>query len=75
MNRIQSKRLLRIKAVKSKTSEGTTAIYEKMASGKFPRPVKTGVRGVAWVESEIDDYIDGLIAARDAEVKQGAVNE
>ncbi|TAG02382.1 MAG: AlpA family phage regulatory protein [Betaproteobacteria bacterium] len=41
-------------------------MYEEMAEGTFPRPVKTGKRGVAWVESEIDDWIERRIAERDA---------
>ena len=41
-------------------------MYEEIAEGKFPRPVKTGKRGVAWVESEIDAWIERLIAVRDA---------
>lgn len=39
--------------------------------GRFPRPVKIGLGGrqghIAFVEEEIDAYIDGLIAKRDAQ--------
>jgi prophage regulatory protein len=31
----------------------------------FPRPVKIGLRSVAWVESEVDDWVKSRIAARD----------
>ncbi|HXB77795.1 MAG TPA: AlpA family phage regulatory protein [Bradyrhizobium sp.] len=41
-------------------------IWRKLKAGEFPRPVKVGNR-LAWVETEIDDYIKTLIAARDVE--------
>ncbi|TAG46795.1 MAG: AlpA family phage regulatory protein [Betaproteobacteria bacterium] len=50
-----------------RVDKGRTAIYTEIAAGNFPRPVKTGKRSVAWVESEIDQYIEGLIAKRDAQ--------
>jgi prophage regulatory protein len=37
-------------------------LYEEMGAGRLPRPVKLGRSGVAWVESEIDDYIAQRIA-------------
>ena len=36
-----------------------------MDAGRFPRPVKIGPRAVAWVESEIDDWLRQRIADRD----------
>ena len=43
-----------------------TKIWRQVKSGQFPKPVKIGDRN-AWVESEIDTFIQGLIAARDSE--------
>ena len=40
-------------------------LYRKIAAGKFPRPVYAG-KSPAWPEHEIDAYILGLIAQRDA---------
>lgn len=37
-------------------------LYEEMAAGRVPRPLKLGKSGVAWVESEIDRYIEQQIA-------------
>ena len=37
-------------------------LYEEMAAGRVPRPIKLGKSGVAWVESEIDRYIEHQIA-------------
>jgi prophage regulatory protein len=33
--------------------------------GKFPKRVKIGANSVAWIESEIDAWVDEKIAARD----------
>jgi prophage regulatory protein len=60
-------RVLRRKAVETKTGHSTSTIYEKMAAGEFPRPVKLGVRAVGWLEDEIDAYIDQRIADRHLE--------
>lgn len=58
-------RLLRRPAVEAITGLSRASIYEKMDEGVFPRPVKTGVRAVAWVESEIADWNRERIAERD----------
>jgi prophage regulatory protein len=60
-----TKKVLRRKAVEAKTGHSTSTIYEKMASGEFPKPVRLGARAVGWVEEEIDRYIDQRIAERD----------
>ena len=36
-----------------------------MSQKRFPRPTKLGPRAVAWVESEVDAWIDARIAERD----------
>jgi prophage regulatory protein len=40
-------------------------IYRKIRDGSFPRQVMLGDQRVAWVESEIDAWIDQRIRARD----------
>jgi prophage regulatory protein len=42
-------------------------IWRKLKAGEFPRPILVGNRH-AWVESEVDAYIEKLVAARDLEV-------
>lgn len=37
-------------------------LYEEMAAGRFPRPVRLGRSAVAWVEQEVSDYILTRIA-------------
>lgn len=47
--------ILRRPAVEAETGEGRSTLYERMAQGLFPRPVKmTGSRSVGWPASEVD---------------------
>ena len=38
-------------------------------TGRFPRRVRLGPQSVGWVEAEIDDYLEQLVAARDDEAE------
>lgn len=50
-------RFLNLREVLHKTGLGKTSIYQYMAEGKFPRNVSLGGRSVAWVSTEIDDWM------------------
>jgi len=60
------KRLERLPAVKARTGLGRSEIYRRCALGTFPLPVKLGARASAWDSHEIDRWIAGRIAERDA---------
>lgn len=51
-------RLLRLKQLIEKVGMKKTAIYDRMARGDFPKPISLGGRSVAWIESEIDEWIN-----------------
>lgn len=55
--RPQIDRMLRRKEVEAITGRGRSAIYEGIAAGTFPKPVKIGARAVAWPESVIREWI------------------
>jgi prophage regulatory protein len=57
-------KLLRLEAVKTITGRSRTAIY---ADPEVPRPVKIGVRAVAWVEDEISSWVAARIQDREVE--------
>ena len=44
-----------------------THIYRKIKAGQFPRPVPLGPHKVAFVESEIEDWMAARIRAREQE--------
>jgi prophage regulatory protein len=48
-----------------------THIWRLIRAGKFPKPVKIGARN-HWVESEIDQYIANMLAARDSASTEAA---
>jgi prophage regulatory protein len=39
-------------------------LYRLEAAGKFPKRVKLGDRAIAWVESEIDEHLEKIVAER-----------
>ena len=67
-------RFIRLPEVMSRTGYGRTSIYRKMEDGSFPKSLKLGgppkdpnefdSRAVAWVEDEVDQWIESRIEAR-----------
>lgn len=57
-------RFIRLKEVMHITGLGRSSIYNYMAEGRFPKTVSLGGRAVAWVESEIQDWMLGRISGR-----------
>lgn len=58
-------RLIRLKEVIDSTGLGRSTIYKYIAEGLFPKPVSLGDRAVAWLESEIQDWVSARVKARD----------
>ncbi|WP_423804707.1 helix-turn-helix transcriptional regulator [Neptuniibacter pectenicola] len=58
-------RLIKLKEVMNNTGLGRSTIYKYVAEGEFPKPVSLGARAVAWVESEVDDWVLDRIEKRD----------
>ncbi len=52
--------LIRLPEVLKRTGFGKAWIYRLISEGRFPAPVKIGVRAVAFVESEVDEWINQL---------------
>jgi prophage regulatory protein len=69
-------RFIRLNEVMSRTGYGRTSIYRKMEDGSFPKSVKLGnpledpnafdCIAVAWIEDEVDEWIDSRIEKRDS---------
>ena len=70
------KRFIRLPEVLSRTGFGRTSIYRKMEDGSFPRSVKLGgppidpnvfdSRAIAWIEDEVEQWIESRIEERDS---------
>ena len=73
---VRQKRLIRLPEVLSRTGYGRTTIYRKMEDGSFPRSVKLGgppidpnvfdSRAIAWIEDEVEQWIESRIDERDS---------
>lgn len=58
-----SNALIRRSAVLSRTGLPTSTLYEKIRKGEFPRPISIGARSVAWVEADVDAWVEAHIQA------------
>ncbi|CBJ81779.1 putative phage-related protein [Xenorhabdus bovienii str. Jollieti] len=56
------KSLIRLPEVQRRTGYSKAWIYRLIKEDKFPKQVKIGPRSVAFVESEIDGWVDQRIA-------------
>jgi prophage regulatory protein len=54
---VDSQKLIRRRGVEAVTGLSRSALYAKVASGAFPKPIKLGCRSVAWISGEVDDWI------------------
>jgi prophage regulatory protein len=54
-------KFLRLAQVREKTGLSRSAIY---AMADFPKPVPIGLRAVAWVEAELDAWMEARIVER-----------
>ena len=50
-------RLIRLREIQHRVGLSRSSIYRFMAERTFPKPVHLGVRSVAWVEHEIDAWL------------------
>ncbi|GAA0513696.1 AlpA family transcriptional regulator [Tatumella terrea] len=60
-----NKRLIRLSEVQKRTGYSKAWIYKMLSGNRFPKPVKIGARSIAFVEGEIDAWINERIAERD----------
>ena len=58
-------RFLRLPEVIQISGYRRTTIYEMIKAGNFPAPVHLGPRAVAWLESEVEAWMQERIDARD----------
>jgi len=59
-----SYRLLRLHQVLDKTGLKRSQVYTYMKTDDFPKSIKIGPASVAWLESEIDEWINAKINTR-----------
>ena len=52
-----SEKFLRLSEVQRRVPYSRSTIYLKVSRGQFPQPINLGARAVAWLESDIDEWI------------------
>ena len=60
-------RFLKLKEVMELTALGRSSIYKFMNENRFPPSVPLGDRAVAWVDTEIHDWMDERLSQRDSQ--------
>ncbi|PCJ48333.1 MAG: transcriptional regulator [Gammaproteobacteria bacterium] len=55
-------RLIKLNDVIRKTSLSKSSIYSFISKGTFPKQVSIGLRGSAWQESDIEQWINDRVA-------------
>ncbi|EBW7999834.1 AlpA family transcriptional regulator [Salmonella enterica subsp. enterica serovar Mgulani] len=57
-----SQSFIRFSEVQKRTGYSKAWLYRLMSQKRFPTAIKVGSRSIAFIESEIDDWIDQRIA-------------
>jgi prophage regulatory protein len=66
------RRILRIAELEAVTGKGRSEIYDEINDGVFPEPVPLGERAVGWLSDEVDLWLAGRIAERNASKQREA---
>ena len=67
--------LIKLNEVKARTGLSRSSIYAYIDKGIFPAQVKLGERSVAWLDTEIESWVEGKINARDAMNDEDFINK
>lgn len=63
-----SQSLIRFAEVQKRTGYSKAWLYRLMSQQRFPTAIKIGARSIAFIESEIDEWINQRIAESRGEV-------
>lgn len=63
-------KFLRLSAVIAQTGLSKSSIYSQIQQGNFPAQIQIGVRAVAWLESDIEEWMSCRVEATNAAVKK-----
>jgi prophage regulatory protein len=64
-------KVLKVKEVAEEINVSVPQIYRLVSIGSFPKPIKLGERGSAWLVSEVDAWLQSRVDLRDEEVANG----
>ena len=58
-----SNKILRLPTVKEITGLSRSSIYLRMSNSEFPQSISLGGRAIAWLETDINQWLDECITA------------
>ncbi len=59
-------RLIKLPEVLKMSGLSRTALYKRVREQQFPAPVKLSERSVAWLQSEVNAWIEAKVQGREA---------
>ncbi len=68
-------KLLRLFSVIDRTGLSKSSIYSQVQEGTFPAQIQIGVRAVAWLEYDIEEWMLHRVEARNAADKKTELND
>jgi prophage regulatory protein len=66
-------RIIRLKDLARQRNQSESTIIRESKAGRFPRPIKIGLRSIGWIEAEVAAHDERAIAERDAGAKGPSV--
>lgn len=63
--------ILRLKDVSNRCGFSRSTVYRLIQQAGFPKPIKLTVRSSGWLESDINQWIDNRIKARNSKASKG----
>lgn len=64
--------ILRLPAVKNRTGLSRSTIYQRIAEGRFPKPISLGARAVGWIDTEVEEWLTDQISLSRPQTNLGA---
>lgn len=55
-------KLMKLPTVLTHVAISRSKLYAQIKAGTFPQPISLGGRAVAWIEEEVQDWIDAAVA-------------
>ncbi len=65
-------KFLRLKEVMAITALSRSSIYKFMSEERFPQTISLGDRAVAWLESEVEEWMEEKLQSRGLNKKEVA---
>lgn len=64
---LENDRLLKVSEVARMVGMGVSTIYQHVAAGTFPKPLKLGPQASRWLRSEVQAWVEKRVSERESE--------